>query len=345
MPPVAVETLQRDSAVGVHAADPVDAVDALRATPRANTLFEELGAVCIMGFLLTWTAVGPPVTFLALHAALAHASPWATAWLTLILTLTLAPTGREWPAFRDARVWDAVRRYFQLRLLTPPLPYLAPGERAVFAHYPHSVFPWGSVATRGLPETEPRSGLPKRIRPAVATVLLHTPVLRHVLAWLGCIPATRAAMEAALAGGESVGATPEGIAGIFAGSTRERERVLTSHRGFVKLALRSGVPIVPIFILGQSRALSFAGSKRLSRRVRASIGVWWGRWGLPFLPRKVAMVALVCAPIKVVQDANPSQAVIDATFDRVASEMKTAFDAAKGAVPGWESTQLVFGEE
>ena len=238
MPPVAVDTLQRDSAVGVHAAEPADAVDALRATPRANTLFEELGAVFIMGFLLTWTAVGPPLTFLALHAALAHACPWATAWVALILTLTLAPTGGEWPEFRDARVWDAVRRYFQLRLLTPPLPYLAPDDPAIFAHYPHSVFPWGSVATRGLPETEPRSGLPKRIRPAVATVLLHTPVLRHVLAWLGCIPVTRAAMEAALARGESVGATPEGIAGIFAGSTHAHERVLTSHRGFVKLALR-----------------------------------------------------------------------------------------------------------
>ena len=110
-------------------------------------------------------------------------------------------------------------------------------------------------------------------------------------------------------------------------------------------SLLSGVPIVPIFILGQSRALSFAGSKRLSRRLRASIGVWWGRWGLPFLPRKVAMVALVCAPIKVVQDDDPSQAVIDATFDRVAKEMKAVFDAAKGAVPGWETTQLVFGEE
>lgn len=294
-----------------------------------------------MGFLLTWAALGPPATCVAAWLAVTRRSPWASTWLALVVALTLAPLPPEWPAFRDARCWDAVRRYFSLRLVTPPLPYLPHGCNAVFAHYPHSVFPWGSLSTRAL-SGKPGTGLPAPIRPAVATALLRTPVLRQVLAWLGCIAATRPCLDAALARGESVGLTPEGIAGIFAGSTRARERLLTRHRGFVKLALRAGVPIVPIYIMGQSRALSFAGSKRLSRRLRASVGVWWGRWRLPFLPRKVPMVALVCAPIFVQRIADPTQADIDATFDKVAAEIKAAFDAAKGAVEGWGGTVLVF---
>ena len=44
----------------------------------------------------------------------------------------------------------------------------------------------------------------------------------------------------------------------------------------------------------------FHGSGQLSRRLRVSLGVFWGRWGLP-LPRKTDIIALVGAPIPVVQ--------------------------------------------
>ena len=44
----------------------------------------------------------------------------------------------------------------------------------------------------------------------------------------------------------------------------------------------------------------FRGSGRLSRRLRVSLGVFWGRWGLP-LPRKTDIIALVGAPVPVVQ--------------------------------------------
>jgi len=44
----------------------------------------------------------------------------------------------------------------------------------------------------------------------------------------------------------------------------------------------------------------FWGSRTLSRRLRVSLGVFWGRWGLP-LPRKTDIIALVGAPIPVVQ--------------------------------------------
>ena len=61
----------------------------------------------------------------------------------------------------------------------------------------------------------------------------------------------------------------------------------------------------------------------------------WGAWGLPFLPRRVPMVAVVCEPVRVARTDAPTQAAIDAAFDRVAAELKAAFDGARGVVPGY----------
>ena len=54
--------------------------------------------------------------------------------------------------------------------------------------------------------------------------------------------------------------------------------------------------VVPVYHLGQSQLLTFWGPERLSRRWRASIGIFWGAWGLP-LPRKHPIISLVGAPI------------------------------------------------
>lgn len=55
--------------------------------------------------------------------------------------------------------------------------------------------------------------------------------------------------------------------------------------------------LVPVYHMGQSQLLTFWGAEKLSRRWRASIGIFWGAWGLP-LPRKRPIISLVGAPIK-----------------------------------------------
>jgi hypothetical protein len=43
--------------------------------------------------------------------------------------------------------------------------------------------------------------------------------------------------------------------------------------------------------------LSFWGSAKWSRKLKASVGVFWGRWGLPLLPRRHDIFTLVSEPI------------------------------------------------
>ena len=235
---------------------------------------------------------------------------------------------------------------------------LAPGEPHIIVNYPHGTVALGSFLS--VIGDGGGDGFPTAVVGAIATILFHLPLLRQVHAWFGCIPARRDAIEAALARGRTVGLLPEGVAGIFAGADRSREVVLTAHRGFVKLALRAcrpaggdggagdrppwPTPIVPCFIFGQSRLFSFAGSLRASRALRASVGVWWGRAGLPCLPRRVRLVMAAGRPVRLPPPAvpgRPSQTEIDAGFAAVLEELVRTYEAVRPGVAGYEGTRLV----
>ena len=54
--------------------------------------------------------------------------------------------------------------------------------------------------------------------------------------------------------------------------------------------------LVPVYHLGQTQLLTFWGTEEVSRRWRASVGLFWGAYGLP-LPRKHQIITLVGAPI------------------------------------------------
>ena len=54
--------------------------------------------------------------------------------------------------------------------------------------------------------------------------------------------------------------------------------------------------LVPVYHLGQTQLLTFWGTEKISRTWRASVGLFWGQWGLP-LPRKHQIITLVAPPI------------------------------------------------
>jgi 1-acyl-sn-glycerol-3-phosphate acyltransferase len=103
-------------------------------------------------------------------------------------------------------------------------------------------------------------------------LLFAMPGIGPLLRRAGAIPADETAAEAALAGGSAVLVFPGGDHDACRPWT-DRDRIdFGSHRGFVRLALRSGVPVVPavgygahhaVFVLARgepfARAMGFAG--------------------------------------------------------------------------------------
>ena len=110
---------------------------------RENTAAEELLAVASMASVFGFVFFGPWLTFAALVDVVVTAAKrssgsrsssssfyFSLAFLALVAVLTFAPVYPRgaWPLFRDARVWDCWRRYFKLKIVSPPLPFLEVGE-------------------------------------------------------------------------------------------------------------------------------------------------------------------------------------------------------------------------
>jgi hypothetical protein len=100
--------------------------------------------------------------------------------------------------------------------------------------------------------------------------------------------------------GVSVALMVGGIAEMFL-IRRDHERIkLLQRKGFVRIALEHGVDILPVYMFGVNQALDFGPPwlQRASRRMRASIGVIYGVWGLP-IPRRVPIFMVTGRPLPV----------------------------------------------
>lgn len=81
-------------------------------------------------------------------------------------------------------------------------------------------------------------------------VLMALPGLGDYFRLNGVIPATRAGVGAALEAGHDVAIWPGGEVEVTRSWRRRDEVVLGGHKGFIRQAIRSGVPIVPVASVG-----------------------------------------------------------------------------------------------
>lgn len=289
-------------------------------------------------FTLSFSQLLPVAAAAAVVAAIFFRSASAASFIAFLIAATALPAGSRWPAFLHSRVWDCWRRRFRYTGVVPPVPYCRPDTPHIFAHLPHAVFPMASFLSFPLCG-DPGTGVPAPMEGLVATVLMRVPFYKHLFAWMGCVPADKPKLMSLLERGTNVGVIVEGVAGIFHGATPEAERVyLRNRKGFVKAALQAGAPLVPVYHLGASQLLSFGGTAALSRRLRASVCVYWGTRGLP-LPRKHDIISLVGHPIPVDRTPDPTQDQVDALHARFCDELVALFDAHKHLL-GWEGKTL-----
>ena len=143
----------------------------------------------------------------------------------------------------------------------------------------------------------------------------------------------------------SIGISSGGIAEIFETNSElgTETIILKSRRGIARMALEHGVPIIPGYFFGNSKALhvwydNYGCMQWLSRKLRISIVFFSGRMGLP-IPFRTPLLAVFGDPFPVQKKITPTTDDIDVVMEKLELEIKLLFDTHKAAF-GWNNVEL-----
>ena len=173
--------------------------------------------------------------------------------------------------------------------------------------------------------------------------LMAAPVIGSYFRRMGVLPAAPDSIAAALAAGHDVALWPGGEIDSLRPWTRRDEAVLAGRTGFVRMAIRAGVPIVPISTVGGPdsmpvivsgrRLAKVVGLDRLARLKRFPIAIQ-APWGispaiLPELPFPAKIRTAFQEPIEL--DTDPERAddedYVEAMYDEVRASIQSGMDA------------------
>ena len=264
-------------------------------------------------------------------------------WFLIMGTLAYHP----WPTASKAawqwRLTRALYKYFSYRIVwVGDSREKATDSRTwIGAGPPHGVMPFANVLSIPMINTFIRP-----FRGAGANVTARTPFLRY-LTTFGFVDASAQSIVDKLNEGFCVGLVPDGIAGIFAYHGNDEIVAMKHRKGIAKLALKHGITILPAYSVGNTAIYTPVFDKwglceKISRRMRASVFVFYGRFFLP-IPRRVNITLLIGDPIIVdkVDHGEPTQDQIDAVHAQLLNQLESSFNRHKAAL-GWAHKSVVF---
>jgi 1-acyl-sn-glycerol-3-phosphate acyltransferase len=160
---------------------------------------------------------------------------------------------------------------------------------------------------------------------------------------MGVLPAAPDSMTAALAAGHDVALWPGGERDSLRHWTQRDQAVLAGRRGFVKLAIRTGVPIVPIATVGGPDSMPvLATGRRLAKllqldrvaRLKMFPIALQAPWGispamLPEIPLPTKIRTAFQEPIEL--DEDPERAgdddYVGEKYEEVCASIQNGMDA------------------
>jgi 1-acyl-sn-glycerol-3-phosphate acyltransferase len=202
-----------------------------------------------------------------------------------------------------------------------------PSGRFILVANHEGAIPWDAMVLTTVLERAEHGG--RRVRPLIEDAVMTVPFLGTIMNRLGCVRASRENARRLLARDEPIVVFPEGAQGSGK-SFRARHKLRRFGRGgFVKLALETETPLVPVAILGSGDTAPLL----------AKLPVRFGRTHVPYIPVTPALLPArwgmrILKPIKVHGKIEPGDSVgIAETVDRIRSQIQAALDELVEARP------------
>jgi 1-acyl-sn-glycerol-3-phosphate acyltransferase len=233
--------------------------------------------------------------------------------------------------------------YEEIRETSPidPKKEILKGKNYLMILQPHGVLSYVAIASAIAASDEFRG----TISTAVADALLQTPILKHIMGIFGLISASKQSIQKTLQKKGVAGCVVlyvGGMAELFLSCQNEEKLYLNKRKGFIKLALQTGVDIIPIYLFGNTSALSVFKTgvlAELSRKLQVSLTYIWGRWYLP-IPRDCKLLYAAGQPLGMPQIEHPTSEDIDKWHAKYCHEVERLFEKYKEKVPEYKHKKL-----
>lgn len=195
---------------------------------------------------------------------------------------------RNWPTFRRHRYWDIVKQYFGGVLMhytdgKPP-----DNQPVLYCVHPHGLMALTTIFAFGVHGSN-RDG---KTAIAGTRILLWMPIIRDLFLWLGGIDCSREHIEHALLDQKrSVVLLPGGVREMVG-----TDAVYDKHEGFLRLAIKHDIPLIPIYARGEAAAVkTWCPLPRLREWCLDNVGypfptIFWGPFPVNLQPQVGPMI-------------------------------------------------------
>jgi len=316
-------------------------METLAVTFWANTLSLSLILLLVLVYLYLYTRLWPVPLMYAVYYILDRK--------------TCFRGGRRQDWVRKLSLWKRYNNYFPITFVKTA--ELDPSRNYLVCSHPHGVIcngMFGCFGTEGRDFSKVFPGLTHHIL-TLDSVFMYPLYREWVLSYGGC-SASRESMNYLLSRPErghlSVlvpGGAPESLESHPGPDTRVH---LKNKKGFVKVAIQNGVPIVPSFSFQENeiydQMANPPGSKfrKFQDFFQKTIGfapvVVFGRGILQYtfgmLPHRKPITVVVGAPIETEKTAKPSQEYIDKIHKQYVDALTALFHKYKGKYAGKDDT-------
>lgn len=310
------------------------------------SLFKHVFCMCTLGLLCGWyyflLFLFPFLLIGAFTTSIPYVQIVSISIVSFLVILSIIPIKHEpWTYFMYSWIFRWWREYFDYTVDCSTIHNkLPPEEKFIFFEFVHGVFPMGQFLSASLIDDIAPGQM---ICGTGADVIFSFPVMRQIMSWLGTHRASSSSISRILKKWGRAAIIPGGIAEMYCCNSEKETCFFTTRKNTVKVAIQNGANIVPTFFFGNTKIFTVVGEgagtdstiSKLSRKMRASILLFFGRFFLP-VPYRHKLKMTTGNIIRVKQNDNPSDKEVEDVMKEVIKEIKVLWERR----PEWETRPL-----